>query len=145
MTIAAGRTRQFFYTALSLQRRFPTVEYVFAVYMMMCSNVYRELGDRITDEQRAHIALRALAQLGTPYNYLAALQVGWHMRRGLWNPAALVSYGRKLICSKVYFDAHIEIAKLPLSGCPMTGSVSPAHLSATDDLDDVPIPWVRPV
>jgi hypothetical protein len=100
---------------------------------------------QVTDEQRAHIALRALAQLGTPYSYFAALQVGWHMRHGLWNPATLVSYGRKLICSKVYFDAHIEIAKLPLSNCPMNGLVSPAHLSATNDLDDVLIPWVRPV
>jgi hypothetical protein len=38
------------------------------------------------------------------------------MHYGLWNPAALIAYGRKLICSKVYFDAHLEIAKLPLSG-----------------------------
>jgi hypothetical protein len=100
---------------------------------------------RVTDEQGAHIALRALAQLGRPYSRFAALQVGWHMRQGLWNPAALVSYGRKLICSKVYFDAHIEITRLPLAGCPLNGLVSPAHLSATNDLDDVFIPWVRPV
>jgi hypothetical protein len=100
---------------------------------------------RATDEQGAHIALRGVAQLGTPYSVFAALQLGRHMRNGLWNPAALVSYGRKLICSKVYFDAHIEITKLPLSGCPMSGLVSPAHLSATDDLDDVLIPWVKPV
>ena len=46
MTIAAGRTRQFFYTALSLRRPFPKMACVFAVYMRMCSNVYRELGGR---------------------------------------------------------------------------------------------------
>jgi len=46
---------------------------------------------RVTDKKRAHIALRALAQLGRPYSWFAALQVGWHMHCGLWNPAALVS------------------------------------------------------
>ena len=116
-----------------------------SLYEDVLQCVSRVKRPRVTDEQRAHIALRALAQLGTPYNFFAALQFGWHMRNGLWNPAALVSYGRRLICSKVYFDAHIEITKLPLSGCPMTGLVSPAHLSATNDLDDVLIPWVRPV
>ena len=100
---------------------------------------------RVTDEQRAHIALRAVATLGTPYGRLAALQLGRQMNYGLWNPAALVSYGRKLICSKVYFDAHIEITSLPLSGCPINGLVSPAHLSTTNDLDDIHIPWVRPI
>jgi hypothetical protein len=116
-----------------------------SLYEDVLQTVSRVRRPRVTDEQGAHIALRALAQLGTPYNWFAALVVGWHMHHGLWNPAALVSYGRKSICSKVYFDAHIEIAKLPHSGCPMTGLVSPAHLSATNDLDDVLIPWVRPV
>jgi hypothetical protein len=100
---------------------------------------------RVTEEQRAHIALRAVATLGTPYGNVAALQFGRRMHYGLWNPAALISYGRKLICSKVYFDAHIEIAKIPLAGCPLNGLVSPAHLSATNDLDDVLIPLVRPI
>ena len=97
---------------------------------------------RVTDEQRAHIALRAVTMLGTPYATFAALRLGLEMHHGLWNPAALISYGGKVICSKVYFDAHIEIAKLPLSGCPMTGLVSPAHLSVTNDLDDVSVKWV---
>ena len=95
-------------------------------------------------EERANLALRAAATLGTPYGIRAAFQLGRRMNAGLWNPQELVAYGRKVICSKVYFDAHIEIAKLPLSDCPLNGLVSPAHLSATDDLDDVLIPWVRP-
>ncbi len=99
---------------------------------------------RVRDEQRAHIALRAAATLGTRYGTVAALRLGRKMHHGLWNPAVLIAYGKKLICSKVYFDAHIEIAKLPLAGCPMTGLVSPAHLSATNDLDDIRVPWVDP-
>ena len=118
---------------------------VHSLYEDVLHCVSRIRRPQVTDEQRAHIALRALAQLGTPYNFLAALQFGWHMHYGLWNPAALISYGRKLICSKVYFDAHIEITKLPLSGCPMNALVSPAHLSAPSDLDDVLILWVTQV
>jgi hypothetical protein len=119
--------------------------HVRSLYEDVLQCVSRVRRPRVTDEQRAHIALRAVAQLGTPYGFFEALQFGWHMSFGLWNPLVLVSYGRKLICSKVYFDAHIEITRLPLSGCPMTGLVSPAHLSSTTDLDDVLIPWVRPV
>jgi hypothetical protein len=107
--------------------------------------VMRVRRPRLNGEERANLALRAVASLRTPYSRFAACQLGRQMHYGLWNPATLISYGRKVICSKVYFDAHIEIAKLPLSDCPMSGLVSPAHLSATDDLDDVSVPWVRPM
>jgi len=117
---------------------------VHSLYDDTLSSVMRVRRPRVTDEQRAHIALRAVATLGTPYGTIAALQLGRQMHYGLWNPATLIAFGGKLICSKVYFDAHIEIAKLPLSGCPMTGLVSPAHLSGTPDLDDVFVPWVDP-
>jgi len=116
-----------------------------SLYDDLLGNVLRVRRPRVTDEQRALIALRAVATLGTPYGKVAALRLGKKMHSGLWNPAALVSYGRKVICSKVYFDAHIEISKIPLAGCPMNGLVSPAHLSATSDLDDVVIPWVKPI
>jgi hypothetical protein len=118
---------------------------VHSLYNDTLQCVMRVRRPRLNGEARVHLALRAVATLGSRYGTIAAFQLGHQMLHGLWNPGTLIAYGRKVICSKVYFDAHIEIAKLPLSGCPMNGLVGPAHLSATDDLDDVLIPWVKPI
>lgn len=107
-------------------------------------NVIRIRRPRLdTELQRANVALRAVAALGVGYSWIAALRLGWRMNSGLWNPGGLITYGRRIICSKVFFDAHLEIARLPLQGCQLSGLISPAHLSATVDLDDVHIPWLR--
>jgi hypothetical protein len=81
--------------------------------------------------------------LGARYGKLAALKLGWRMTHGLWDRAGSLSFGPVVICSKVYFDAHASITRTALNGCPFDAPVTPAHLSATSDLDDVSIGWRR--
>ena len=95
---------------------------------------------RLSNEQGLNVALRAAAALGTPYSYKGVLKLAKRMQGGLWNPGTLITYGRGVICSKVYYDALLEITQLPLPHCPLDGSVSPAHLSATQGLNDIDIP-----
>jgi hypothetical protein len=59
--------------------------------------VMRVRRPRLNGEERANLALRAVASLGTPYSRFAAYQLGRQMHYGLWNPATLISYGRKVI------------------------------------------------
>lgn len=92
---------------------------------------------------RYRIALRALRMLNTRYSKGQALLLGWRMKRGFWNGAASRSFGRVIICSKVFYDAYTEITRSLLNGCPIDLPVTPAHLSATDSLEDIPIPWLK--
>ena len=84
------------------------------LYDDVMQNVIRIRRPRLdTELQRANVALRAVAALGVGYSWIAALRLGWRMNSGLWNPGGLITYGRRIICSKVFFDAHLEIAPPP--------------------------------
>jgi hypothetical protein len=93
--------------------------------------------------ERYQIALCALRKQGMRYSRVAALRAGWRASNGLWNATWYPWVGRAIICSNILSDAFVEITRSSLRGCPVAEAVFPAHLSATDDLDDVTVPWLR--
>jgi hypothetical protein len=93
----------------------------------------------LQDEDGYKIALCAQRMLGTRYSLRAALFLGWRASRGNWDRAWFPSQTRAVICSKVFYDAHAEITRTLLKDCPITDLVTPAHLSATNDLPDIHI------
>jgi hypothetical protein len=116
---------------------------VHSLYNEVLGNVLRVRRSDLTDYERSNLALRAATMLGVSYSVLTAFRLGLRMNSGLWNPGGILIYGKGVICSKIFFDAHLEIASLPLKECPLNGMVTPAHLSATPQLDDVQIPWIK--
>src|SRR5262249_23130032 len=62
------------------------------------------------DNERYKIALCAQRMLGTRYNIKAALSLGWRaFLSGMWDRAWFPSINSVIICSKVFYDAHVEI------------------------------------
>jgi hypothetical protein len=115
-------------------------------------SIYVDIPDRIlrvrrhpalAEAARLKIALRALSMLGTRYSHLGALQLGLHLLRGLWDRTAFAGDRNMTICSEVFHDAFADITRSILQGCPVDGPVTPAHLSATADLADVEIGWLK--
>jgi hypothetical protein len=89
------------------------------------------------------VALCAQRMLGTRYDIGAALSLGWRSRfTRMWNRDWRPAIKAAVICSQVVYDAHTEITLGLLKGCPLR-DVMPAHLSATSDLEDIHIPWVK--
>lgn len=97
----------------------------------------------LADTDRYKIALRALRMLGTRYATLSALKMGLRMVRGLWDSDGSPEFQSSIICSKVFFDAHADVTRAFLKDCPVGNAVLPAHLSATPDLEDVEIGWLK--
>ena len=97
----------------------------------------------LCDEDRYKIALSALRSLGARYSLAIALAAGWKALFHRWSRVESVSSRRAIVCSRVYFDAHVEITNQVFDDCNMTDLVTPAHLSATKDLEDVPIGWLK--
>lgn len=97
----------------------------------------------LSEVDRYRIALRALRMFGARYSSAAALSLGWQMLGGLWNRVGSANFGTVVICSKVFYDSYTEITRSLLNGCPINSPVTPAHLSATSDLEDVEVGWLR--
>jgi hypothetical protein len=99
--------------------------------------------ESITEIDRYRIALRAQSMLGNRYSFRAAISIGWNSRNGILHGFGSPSLGRVIICSRVFHDAYAEITEKLLDGCILTGPITPAHLSATRDLNDVRVGWIR--
>ncbi len=93
-------------------------------------------------EDRYKIALRALSMLGSRYSFEAALSIGWRSL-GFLDRVGAPKFGPIVICSKVFHDAHVEITRTLLQGCSIDAPITPAHLSATSSLEDIPLPWLK--
>jgi hypothetical protein len=79
--------------------------------------------------------------LGSRYSFVTVLRIWW-TSLGIGNPIGALSFAPVIICSKVFHDAYVEMTRSLLQGCPIDRPVTPAHLSATPDLQDVAIPWI---
>lgn len=98
----------------------------------------------ISDSKRHKIANYATKNLGKRYSVFNAMKLGTDLFfRHLWNKDALRSNRYIVICSQLYFDSILEIMKNRLDGCPTEFPTTPAHLSATSDLSDVAVDWLR--
>jgi len=98
----------------------------------------------LDDSERYEIALCAQRMLGMRYDLKAALSFGWQAKFSkMWNRHWRKSQRKdSAICSQVFYDAYAEITRNRLIDCPLV-DVMPAHLSATPDLDDVDVPWLK--
>ena len=97
----------------------------------------------LTEIERYRVALRALRMLGARYSYGAAISTGWYLLNGLWSEPSITSLGPAVICSNVFSDAYSDVTRKLLSGCPIDFPVTPAHLSATPDLQDIQVGWLK--
>jgi hypothetical protein len=98
----------------------------------------------LVENQGYEIALSALRMQGRNYSTRQAFLAGLRAASGgLWNRAWYPLVGRAIICSNIFYDAFGTITRRVLRDCPFTQPVYPAHLSATADLVDVHVPWLR--
>lgn len=97
----------------------------------------------LSESDRYKIALRALSMLGSAYSLNAALSIGWRTRLGIWDRIGVPNFGPVIICSKVFHDSYIDITRSLLQGCSIDSPITPAHLSATTDLQDIAIGWIQ--
>ncbi len=97
----------------------------------------------LTAEQRYKIALCAQRMLGLRYDAGVALSSGLRAALGLWDRAWFPRYAKTILCSMVYYDAHVEITRSLFKDCPLSELITPGHLSATTDLADINVPWLK--
>jgi len=106
-----------------------------------CFRVRRR--QNLKEADRYKIALCAQRMLGMRYDLGAALSLGLRARVSeMWNRYWAPRMKKEIICSQVFYDAYAEITRHFLSSCPTHG-VMPAHLSATSDLEDISVPWLK--
>ena len=89
---------------------------------------------------RSKLAYHAASATRSAYGFLTALNVGAVLGSGdAWKRPIIKTRG--VICSQLYFESCMKIGYL-LANIPPE-SVSPAHLSQTNLLEDIPLSWVK--
>lgn len=95
---------------------------------------------KATAEEKRMVAYYAVTNVGTHYGFLNLLGVKQSLSdAGPWSRKFWVSSG--VICSQLYFEACMRVGIL-LYNIPRE-SVTPAHLSVSSQLEDVPLRWMK--
>lgn len=90
-------------------------------------------------DERSKLAYFAATNVRAPYSFLNAINMGAVLGNGnSWQRPILKTKG--VICSQLYFEACMRVGFL-LDKIPPE-NVSPAHLSMTPLLEDVPLKWI---
>ncbi len=99
---------------------------------------------KLSEPERYRIALRALRMLGDSYSHVGIWKLAQRMWRGIWNGRGVPPEEQNLvICSKVFADSYMDEKRSTLEGCPINFPATPAHLSATKDLSDQNVGWLK--
>lgn len=94
---------------------------------------------RATAEQRSLLAYYAATMVKTSYGFLTIFAIRDALSKGSnWKRTIFRSKG--IICSQLYFEACMRIGYL-LVNIPQD-RVCPAHLSASSQMEDLPLRWV---
>lgn len=111
-------------------------------YLATCLVRIRRDKSTLGQDQRWRIAVSAASQMRRGYGFLSVVKiffralVGLHVRQysGTQSPS-------KLTCSELYADAYCEATGRTLDWNHPGKDISPALLSFTDELVDVPVEW----
>ncbi len=99
---------------------------------------------RLDAETGWKIGVLAACQIGTPYSFRSIAELSRRALKGYWQPREHSAHvGQGLICSQLYSDCYAAASGRTLWN-HIAKEVTPAYLSATDQLSDVPLNW-RPL
>ncbi|MEA2337688.1 MAG: hypothetical protein QOE82_1695 [Thermoanaerobaculia bacterium] len=115
------------------------------IYKYVGSHLLRVRRDPLfTPDDGWQLAMEAMTNLRTSYSFGAIASLLRKARRGFWNrpsnPSPLPD--RAVICSKLFADAY-SITTERVMGNSVAEEVTPAFLSATNKLIDVPMYWAQ--
>lgn len=96
----------------------------------------------LTPEQGWQLAMEAMTNLRTSYSFSMIASLASKASIGFWRRPARRSAlpKRAIICSKLFADAY-SITTERIMGNAVAEEVTPAFLSATDKMIDVPMQW----
>jgi hypothetical protein len=95
----------------------------------------------VTDAERAKVAYFAATMVRTRYGFESILSLFNALREGNFRQRSVLR-SPGVICSQLYFEACMRVGVL-LNPVVRPDLVCPAHLSASNNLDDIPLHWVR--
>ncbi len=93
-------------------------------------------------DDRWKIVVNALRKLREPYGFRSIVALYWQSKIGFWRPILRFGYTRGVICSQLYAEAYSLVThRLLVPGT--LGRPTPADLSLTPVLTDIPIDWIK--
>jgi hypothetical protein len=115
------------------------------IYKYVGSHLLRVRRDPLlTPDEGWQLAMEAMTNLRTSYSFPMIASLARKARRGFWKRPSKRSAlpDRAIICSKLFADAY-SITTERIMGNSVAEEVTPAYLSATDKLIDVPTYWAQ--